>query len=177
VIVKLTLEQLALVGATNETDFAEKLTAYCANVKKLETSMSTLTDDNSALVARLKAVEDRPVMTAEQVKQIATEASSGAVTLYLASDAGKGLIKAEASNVFLQAHAGTGTQPLKPSPAPADPANKAQELLAAGDFEAAYAASKDLQAEFPTAKVFVAYARAEKEGRVKLNIPRQPANN
>lgn len=169
-IVKLTVEQLALIGATTAEDFASKLESYCANVGKIEASMPKLSTENTDLKATLQKIEGA-LLTEASVKTIIASDVPGLAKAYLASDEGKALIKAESSRVFLEAHAGTGTAPLKPSPAPADPALKVTELLAAGDFEAAYAASKDLQAEFPNAKVFAAYARAEHEGRVLLNKP------
>lgn len=167
-LIKLTAEQVALIGATGPEDFQAKLEAYAANVKRIESAMEKTTSENTNLKGQLEAFEKR-VAKLESVTPLTSADGAVLIKSYLEGTEGKGLIKGEASRVFLEAHASTGTTPLKPTPAAADAATETDNLIKAGNYEGAWARSKDLQAEFPDAKCYAAYARLESQGRVKIS--------
>lgn len=169
-IVKLTSEQVALVGATSATDFAEKFTAFCAEAKEIK-SMAETTPDFSALEKRIADLEGGNLKLQEQVKTFTTEAqvktiAAETTTATLSSEGGKKIIEAEASRVVVAAMGGTGTTPVKPSPAAGPDTNTSEHLIAQGKFEEAFAADKSIQAEFPDAKCYAAFMK----NRSKVNI-------
>lgn len=163
-IVQISPELMAAVGATTATEFPDKLSAFIAESTKAKSSMLTL----EALATRIEALEKKP--TAEAVAGITEARVTEIVTAALANDTTKATIKAEASKVFLDAGAATGTHPVKPSPAnPTPTANATADLIKAGKYEEAYAGDKALQAEFTDAKNFAAYAKANAAGQIRIS--------
>jgi len=176
-IVKLTKEDMTLVGASSPSEFPDKLRAFAAASKKLETAMAETPD--------WKSFESRIVALETAIKTIPTEARIGEIvgtsvansvptsmTAWASSEAGKKLIGAEASRITMEAFAATGTQPAKPAPASADAqagADAAKNFIAQGKFEEAYPLlTEEARAEFPDAKCYAAFQRANSKGQVRI---------
>jgi hypothetical protein len=174
VIVKITESQLAAVGAKNESEFSAKFDSFVAASKQLETAMQNA-PDLSALEKRIAALESNPSLTEARVSELFGAKISTSVSEFVSGEAGKKLIYAEASKAIVETAAATGTLPVKDSPVPAVKTDAAADLVKAGKFEEAYAASAELQAEFPDAKCYAAYAKAEAAGRVKFS--KTPSTN
>ncbi len=167
-ILKLTSAQIAAVGAKDESEFSAKFDAFVANAKQMETVMAN-SPDPSDLEARIEALEKNPVALSEaRVKELISSECAVPIKTFIGSTDGKALIFAEASRAVVETSAATGTTPAKDSPAPAGKADAAADLVKAGKFEEAYAASAELQAEFPDAKCYAAFAKAESQGRVNF---------
>ena len=174
-IVKLTADQIAKLGAKDPADASIKLTAFFSAAAQLETVMAEQ-PSLAALESRIAALEKVPCGTTEaRVKELISAESNVPIKTFIASDEGKKLIGAEASRVLMEGQAAIGTAPLKPSPAPAL-ADNATDLEAAGEYEKAFAASKEIRAEFPDAKCYAAYAKANKSGRIRFNRPQSDNN-
>jgi len=168
-IVKLEDQMLALVGAATPEEFPAKLTAFVSTATHISKEFMAEKKELQDFEARISALEAKPQLTEARVGEILGASVSKAVTDFASSDAGRKVIGAEASRITMEALASVGTQPVKGSAAPAEPAaNTATGLIAAGKFEEAFAASKELQAEFPSAKHFTSYARAEAAGRINF---------
>jgi len=168
-IVKLEDSMLALVGASTPEEFPGKLTAFVNASKQIEKVMAEQPDFKS-LESRIAALEAKPQLTEARVGEILGASVANAVTTFAASDAGKKAIGAEASRITMEALANVGTHPVKGSAAPAEPAaNTATGLIASGKYEEAFAASPELQAEFPSAKHFATFAAAEAGGRIQFS--------
>lgn len=171
-LINVSAETLASVGATGAADFSEKLSAFAAEHQKFKL-MAENSPDISAITKRLDALEARPVITEARITELVTAGVTSAVapamTAWAGSDAGKKLIGAEASRIVMEAQAGTGTSPLKPSPAPAaqDPASQVKNLITAGKFEEAYALlSAEDQREYGDAGSYAGYMK--NQNRVKI---------
>lgn len=175
-LVKLTADQIAKLGAKDPADAAVKLAAFFIASAQLETVMAeqpTL----AALETRIAALEKLPdSLTEARVREIVTAESAVPIKTFISSAEGKQLIGAEASRITMEALAGVSTIPAKPSPAPAA-ADNVEQLEAAGEYEKAFNASKDLRAEFDTWTQYAAFAKANKSGRITFNRPQKPAAN
>lgn len=165
-IIKLSDEVLALIPGATKENFSEKFTAFHRAAKEMETAMAAQ-PDFAALegrIAKLESATPAAGVTEARVKEL--------VTAELGSDASKksieAIAQAKASATVIEASAATGTQPVKPAPAPAAGETNVKDLISAGKFEEAYAASAELQKEFPDAKCFAAYAKSEAAGRVSF---------
>lgn len=121
--------------------------------------------DISTLASRIEALE-KAQLTEAKVKELATAEAKTVVVDYVASDDGKKAIGAEASRVAMAALGSAGTMPAKPTPASTEP--DAKSLISAGKFEEAYAASTELQAQFPDAANYAAFAAAQAAGKVRI---------
>lgn len=176
-LVKLTADQIAKLGAKDPADASVKLTAFFSAAAQLETAMANQ-PDFASLESRIAALEKVPCGTTEaRVKELITAESAVPIKTFIASVEGKQLIGAEASRVVMEAQASIGTTPAKPSPA-APGAESVTDMEAAGEYEKAFAASKDLRAEFPSAKHYAAFAKANSEGRIVFNRPQAaPSKN
>lgn len=175
-IVKLTKEEMALVGASSASEFSAKLSAFCVAAKQLETAMADQPD--------FKTLENRIVAIETSVNGIPTDARIGeivgasvstavpnAMTAWASSDAGKKLIGAEASRITMAAFAAIGTQPVKPAPAGVESqaGEPVTNLIAQGKFEEAYPLlTAEAQAEFGDAKAYAAFQKANAKGLVRV---------
>lgn len=166
-IVKLTDAQIALIGATGPEDFGAKLESFCATKTQLETAMANQ-PDFATFESRLKTLEGATPLTEAKVKEIVTASTPDAVKAFVASEDGQKAVHASASKAVIGAAAATGTLPVKDTPAPAAGATGAADLVKAGDYAGAWAISPELKAEFPDAKCYEAYAKAEAAGRVNI---------
>ena len=140
-IVKLTSEQVKLIGATDAKDFSEKFLAFVQEANELK-DMADSPVDTSALEKRIADLEAsaKTFTTEARVTTLVTEGATKTLNDWATSDAGKKIIGAEASRITLEAIAAIGTTPAKPSPAnpatpPANPKTFAElvnEKVAAG---------------------------------------------
>jgi len=170
-LVKLSSEMLAIIGgANNAAEGADKLSAYLKTAKENATAMAENKSTQESFEASLKAMEERLSAKIDKVDSGISGKAESAISAWSASAEGKKIIGAEASRICMESLAAVGTQPAKPAPVGAtDTTTTAKGLIAEGKFEEAYALDKDIRAEFPSAKHFATYARAEAEGRVSFS--------
>lgn len=174
IIVKLTAEDIALVGAKDGTEFAAKFPAFAATAKRMESVMAEQ-PTIAALEARIKTLETAaPAITETRVKELITAETAVPIKTFLTGAEGKTIIGAEASRIVMEAMAASGTTPAKPSPA-APGADNPEQLEAAGEYEKAFAASKDIRAEFSSWQHYAAFAKANSAGRITFNRPQTKA--
>lgn len=163
---------VAKLGATDAADGATKLSAFFATAATNEKFMADSKVTLETLQASLTALEGK-IVTEARIKEICGTSATEAISTWAASDAGKKIIGGEASRITMEALANVGTQPAKPAPAGnQDAAATVKGLIAEGKYAEAWALDKNLQAEFPTAGVYAAYAKAEANGRVSVNQPK-----
>lgn len=176
-IIKLSAECLAAVGAKTADEFPSRLAALlntcsgmAAKITGLETGFATATETIGNLETALDtaektitaqagkittletAVGNPAAMTEARIKTIATEAA----TIAGSSEAMKAI-----------GATGNGAPPAPPSNN-AGAATGTAALIAAGKFEEAWTADKNVQAEFPTAKGYAAFMRAQSNGQVRI---------
>lgn len=167
-LVKILQAHLDAVGAKDESEFAARFSAYVAEVTKNKTSMS---ETNSTIEALATEVANLKSELAE-VKAFLPKEKTFAEAFNVAIDSEpiKKKVGAEASRIASDAISAAGIVPVKPAPAAAASGDDSVKgMIEAGEYEKAFSASKDLQAEFPSAKHFATYAKAAADGRVKFS--------
>lgn len=168
-LAKLTSEMLAMVGATTVAEFPEKFAAFTKLAQENASAMAQNQTTLETLQASITALEGK-LLTEARVKEIVGAESATAIATWSGSDAGKKIIGAESSRITMEALASVGTTPAKPAPVSADATNATaiQNLEAQGKFEEAWAVDKNIQAEFPSAKGYAAFRRAQFNGQVRI---------
>lgn len=159
------------IGCEKAEDFEAKFAAFIQESATAKTFMAENKTTIESLEQRIKALEDGKFVSESRVTEIVSGETTKAVSAWADSEAGKKKIGAEASRITMEAIANVGTMPAKPAPAAAGaetPEAKARALEAEGKFEEAYKLDKNLQAEFPSAKSYAAYAKAAGMGQVKI---------
>jgi hypothetical protein len=170
-VLKITPEMLAAVGAKDESEFSAKLLAISAENTTLKEKVKEDKDDekkeDDEAKKKAQAAAAPAAVTAESLApMIAAE-----IGKWIGSEEGKKVLGASASKTVLEAMAATGTQPVKPAPAPAaTEASDTAALVKAGKFDEAFKADENIRKEFPSAKAFAAYSKAFNSGAVKINV-------
>lgn len=123
-IVKLSEAQMALVGAKTADEFPERLTAFHAANKQIETVLAKA-PDLTALESKISALE-KSILPEARISEIASASAAAAVSAFVSGEEGRKVIGAEASRITMEALANVGTQPVKSAPVTADaaPVNK-----------------------------------------------------
>jgi hypothetical protein len=164
-LANVTVENLQAIGASDVADFQNKFSALLTEHNRLK-SMAESSPDLSALTKRIEALEAKPNLTEARVSELVTAGVTPAITSWAASDDGKKLIGAQASKITMEAMAAVGTQPVKPSPAPALAGDQFDNLEAQGKFAEAYALKPELRAEFPDAGSYASYRKNAHKVRI-----------
>ena len=170
-LAKISSENVKALGAADAAEFDAKLTKFIADSKLMAESKVTL----ETLATSITELEGK-LISETRIKELVAEgagsAATTAISTWATSEAGKKIIGGEASRITAEALANVGTQPAKPAPVGADASNATavQNLEAQGKFEEAWAADKNIQAEFPTAKGYAAFRRAQINGQVRITI-------
>lgn len=170
-IVKLSAEELALVGAKDATDFNAKFAAFVSAAKQMESVMADQ-PTIASLVSRIDDLEKLPQGATEaRVKELITAESVVPIRTFLSTDEGKRIIGAESSRITMEALAAVSTSPNKPSPAAATPAAAdVSALEASGEYEKAFPMlPAETRADFADAKSYAAFAKANRKGAVLIN--------
>ena len=139
-------------------------------------------NESNAKVAELSAKLDaiKPEVTAEDhlwVVETIEKLTKKVVDLSAVNDEAiaKAVAAAKEAGSLAAATAlgSVGVNAIAPAPV-AEPAkaDTADNLVAAGDYEAAYKASEKLQSEFSSPKVFAAYMKAMNRGQVRVLNPK-----
>lgn len=173
-LVKLTAEQIAKLGAKDPADASAKLTAFFAANAQLETAMDNQ-PDFASIESRIKSLESAaPAITEARVKELIGAEANVPIKAFLSGDEGKKLIGAESSRVTMELMGATGTTPVKPAPAASAPiGGDANSLIAAGKFEEAFPLlPAEARADFADAKSFAAYQKAMNKGAVLIKPSR-----
>ena len=143
------------IGASTEEEFSTKFEAWLL-------SQNATSDSAKTIVTDVQAVKK----TAEEAKTIGTEAKT-AISAIKVDDI---IAKAkEAANLTATTVLGQVGQTAAVPVAPATPKSEAsahEQLLAAGEFEKAFAVAPD-KAEFADAKSYAAYQKNKHLARVK----------
>lgn len=169
-MIKASDELLAALGVQSQADVIPALLA------KLNESNTRLAD----LSAKVEGI--KPEVTADAHLELAAsvEKLTEKVNGIAALNEGEILKRAEAKAAEAGSYAAAvalgavGVNAVAPAPV-SEPvkADNAEAFAAAGDYDAAYKASEKLQAEFSSAAVYAAYAKAVKAGRVNQFVPKQ----
>jgi hypothetical protein len=134
-LVKMTDDLIATLGATDPKDCAVKISAL---IKDHETLTKSMSEQTTNFEARIKAIEDGLLTLQTSLPGNISGAVTSGMTAWATSDAGKRLIGAEASRITAEALAAVGTTPAKPTPAPTEEpkaksfAELVQDNMAAG---------------------------------------------
>lgn len=170
-LLNITNEMMAAVGASSKDEFSAKLSEFVAESNRVKNIMSEQTTDLAAALKRIEALE-KNIVTEARISELVDAGAASAVSKWAASDEGKKAIGAEASKMTVSALAAIGTTPAKPSPTPAavDPDATIKALEAQGKFEEVFALlPKAEQRQHFNAKSYAAFRRASIRGQVRLN--------
>ena len=166
IIIKLSSEALAAVGAKTDADFSaafaktiSDLNASAKTIAELQSANKTLSDSLAASALQITALEKSVKDLTASVGNVLTEARVREIAEAAGSKAAVGAVGA----------VGAGAPPAAPSNSAQPPAAAADNLIAAGKYAEAWAADKNLQAEFPTAESFAAFKKNEHKIRIKKN--------
>jgi len=165
-LAKISAEVMKAIGAETASEVDSQMSAFIAEANKNKTSMAENQVTLESIQKSVTALEGK-LLTEDRVRALITEqfnaASTKAVSDFLASDAGKKIIGAEASRVVMEAHAAIGTTPAKPSPAPSaggSAEEQSKALIAVGKYEEAFPLlSAAERSEFLGPKSYAAYMR------------------
>lgn len=163
-IFKPSKELLAVVGAENSDDFADKLAAHLKAQSDLVTELADQVGEANAAAAvangKLAAIEEAAAAAPGEVGSTAS-ASTAEQANVITLD----LVRAEAAKAVAEAVKLTGTAAIQPAPVETQAAEP--DPAAAGDWAAAWHKSDKLKAEFSSAETCAAYHEAVKRGLVR----------
>jgi hypothetical protein len=170
-LAKLLSEHLAAIGAKDVSEVSSKLTEFIAEHNRIKTMADNApVPVTEARVNELISAAVKPLLTEARATELITStiatAIPAAMSAWAGSEGGKKLIGAEASRITAEAMAATGTVPVKPAPTPAGGVDDVEALEAAGKYEEAYAKSRNIQAEFPSAANYAAFRKNQHRVRI-----------
>lgn len=168
-MIKASDEILAELGVQSQSDV---IPALVAKLNESNTKIAELSAKTEGIKPEVTA--DAHLELAASVEKLAEKVNGIA-----ALNEGEILKRAEAKAAEAGSHAAAvalgavGVNAVAPAPVADVVHDSAESFAAAGDYEAAYKASEKLQAEFSSAAVYAAYAKAVKAGRVNQFVPKQ----
>lgn len=171
-LIKLSSEQITQLGGLKDpSEFSARFAELCekAEAPKTEQKVISIADVQALCGEQMKTFTASIGAVEATVKTIQAEVAKVDVDALVkkAEDAGS---KAAAKSLGKVGANGAGAADLNPNDGTGDKP-KAEALNSEGKFEEAWAASEDLKKEFPSAKCYAAFAKAESEGRVTINKP------
>jgi hypothetical protein len=119
-LVKLSQEMLAAIGGgANASEAQTNLSTFITNANQATKFMADSKVTLETVQASVTALEAKigTPLTEARVKEIVGAETTTAIAAWSASVEGKKIIGAESSRIAMEALAGVGTQPAKPSPA------------------------------------------------------------
>ena len=174
-LLKVSAEQLALVGAATAEEFPAKLSEKVKSMGDVSADISALTQTVNTLAKTVGDLQSTvsKCPTESRVTELVTAGVTSSMNAWASSPEGEKLIGAKASKIAMDALGSVGTVPVKAAPLAPEQTlvSQAETLLAGGKFEEAFPMLKrDKQAEFADSpKVYAAFMRHSHQTRISGN--------
>lgn len=175
-LIKLSAAALAAVGAKTADEFPEALVKLLNDTKAAASAQAiAVTDLQSALKTATDAAAELKLTVAAQAKTIEDLTAKIGNPSTLTEARIKEIATASGSAEAMKAIGltGNGAPPAPPANNGSDAKTGVAALIAAGKFEEAFAADKNIQAEFDNAKSYAAFMKANYRGQVKITAKNQ----